>query len=126
MNTNLLKFLAVATVAALPLTGTMAVTASHLTYVKRTMVGAGDAFGGCMVQLVDALPSELDCPDDPWVTFSCIGEHATKSEAMRMLDSAQMAFVTGRPVRVFIDDQRKHGDSQNQFCFVHRIDVLPE
>ena len=37
-----------------------------------------------------------------------------------MYDSAQLAFVTGRRVRVWVDDTRKH----NGFCFVTRIDVL--
>ncbi len=122
MDKSMLKVLAVAVVVVLPLhIPSVAATMWIQTTVSRTMVGADDKFGGCMVQLADALPSELDCPDQPWVTLSCSGDHVTsKANAMRMLDSAQMAFFTGRQVRVYIDDQRKH----NGFCFAYRVDVL--
>ena len=87
--------------------------------VKRTLTVADDRFGGCMVAL-SVLPSDtgLDCPAR-WVTFSCTGVHTSKSNALRLYDSAQLAFVTGRTVRVWVDDTRKH----NGHCFVSRIDV---
>ena len=119
---KMLKILAVAVVVALPLSApSVALTQSVVTTVKRTMVTSDGNYGGCMAQLAGSLPSELDCPADPWVTFSCSGEHnVTKADAMRMLDSAQLAFATGRQVRVFVDDQRK----MNGFCLATRIDVL--
>lgn len=91
--------------------------------VRRTLTVADDRFGGCMVAL-SVSPSEegLDCPTTKWVTFSCTGTHTSKSNALRMYDSAQLAFVTGRKVRVDVDDTKKH----NGHCFVSRIDVMAE
>ena len=92
------------------------------TRITRTLTAADGAFGGCMAAL-DVAPSDsgLDCPvGSRWVTFSCSGEHATTPDALRMFDSAQLAFMTGRKVRVWVDDTRKH----NGHCFVTRIDVL--
>ena len=66
-------------------------------------------------------PSEegLDCPTSKWVTFSCTGVHTSKTSALRMYDSAVLAFAMGRTVRVWVDDTKKH----NGYCFVSRIDV---
>ena len=100
---------------------TQATTVSIEARITRTLAAA-DGFGGCMAAL-DVAPSDsgLHCPvGGKWVTFSCTGEHAAKADALRMFDSAQLAFVTERPVRVWVDDTRKH----NGHCFVSRIDVL--
>ena len=99
-----------------------AAVASFQATVTRTLATAGDSFGGCMVAL-SVSPSDegLACPvDKKWVTFSCSGTHATKANALRMLDAAQLAFVTARPVRVWVNDAKTH----NGYCFVERIDVL--
>ena len=104
-----------------PMPLTQATTVSFEAQITRTLA-AGEGFGGCMAAL-DVSPSDsgLNCPvDGKWVTFSCTGEHAAKADALRMFDSAQLAFVTGRRVRIWVDDTRKH----NGHCFVSRIDVL--
>ena len=103
-----------------PVQGT---TAEVVAEVRRTLTVADDRFGGCMVAL-SVSPSDegLDCPTSKWVTFSCTGTHTSKSNALRMYDSAQLAFVTGREVRVWVDDTRKH----NGHCFVSRIDVMAD
>jgi len=89
--------------------------------ITRTLTVSDDRWGGCAVRL-SVSPSEegLNCSDN-WVSFSCTGDHASKSNAARMFDSAQMAFALGREVRVWVDDTKTH----NGFCFVNRIDVLP-
>lgn len=90
--------------------------------VTRTLASEDDRFGGCMARLDKSAADEglnVECPASPWVTFSCSGVHTSKSNALRMFDSAQMAFALGRTVRVEVDDSRKH----NGFCFVRRIDV---
>lgn len=105
-----------------PMSMLQATTENFEARITRTLAAADGSFGGCMVAL-DVMPSDhgLACPvDSNWVTFSCTGEHATTSDASRMYDSAQLAFVTGRRVRVWVDDTRKH----NGHCFVSRIDVL--
>ena len=97
-----------------------AATEQVVAEVRRTLAVADDNFGGCMVAL-SVSPSDkgLDCPTSKWVTFSCSGVHTSKSNALRMYDSALLAFATGRTVRVWVDDTRKH----NGHCFVSRIDV---
>lgn len=117
-----LKSIVALGVLSLPLTPSTAAVQSFEATVTRTLSAADGNFGGCMVALSET-PSDhgLNCPvDKNWVTFSCSGTHASKASAMRMLDSAQLAFATGRPVRVWVDDSRTH----NGFCFVTRIDVL--
>ena len=118
----LCKCIAALGIATLSLMPSTAAVQSFEATVTRTLSTADDNFGGCMVALSEA-PSDhgLSCPvDKHWVTFSCSGVHASKANAMRMLDAAQLAFATGRPVRVWVDDARTH----NGFCFVTRIDVL--
>ena len=90
--------------------------------ITRTLASEDERFGGCMARLDKSAADEglnVECPASPWVTFSCSGVHTSKSNALRMFDSAQMAFALGRTVRVELDDSRKH----NSFCFVRRIDV---
>ena len=108
----------------LPLVPTSAATATFDATVTRTLARADERFGGCMVWLSEspatAGESSLNCPaDSNWVTFSCTGTHTSKSSAMRMLDSAQLAFAMGKRVTVWVDDARTH----NGYCFVERIDV---
>ena len=115
------SFLAAAlAMSVLLATSSQAATTSFEAEVRKTLSVADDRWGGCMVAL-SVSPSDegLDCPETAWVTFSCSGEHASKSSALRMYDSAQLAFVTGRTVKVWVDDSKKH----NGYCFVSRIDV---
>ena len=90
--------------------------------VTQTLVSASSTWGGCMAKLSESLAEEgLDCPaGGNWVTFSYTGEYTSKTAAFQMFDSAQLAFVAGHPVKVFVDDQRRH----NGYCFVSRLDVL--
>ena len=106
--------------AALAPLAPRAATDSMATTVERLLASA-EGFGGCMAMLGTSPSSAgLDCPAGRWVTFSCTGKHASKGDAMRMYDAAQLAFATGRPVRVWVDDSRKHGGH----CFAWRVDVL--
>jgi len=89
--------------------------------VTRTLVVSDDRWGGCAAQLDTSLvDAGLTNCHDKWITFSCSGDHASKSSAMRMFDQAQMAFALGRQVKVYVDDTKTH----NGFCFVNRVDVL--
>ena len=107
-------------VLAAPATGLQAQVESIDAKITRTLVVADDDWGGCAVSL-SVSPADEGLPNcSKWVTFSCSGVHASKSNALRMFDSAQMAFALGKTVRVWVDDQRTH----NGFCFVERIDVL--
>ena len=127
-KTNLLKCSLMA-LLPVPFSPALAETGNFEATVERTLVTTTEdaqgnvEFGGCMAQMSFAAgaprPSgSLNCRDG-WVTFSCSGNHTSKSNAMRLLDSAQLAFVTGRKVQVYVDDARKH----NNWCFAYRIDV---
>ena len=91
--------------------------------VVRTLASEDGSYGGCMAQLSDSIAEAtgLDC-SGRWVSFSCSGEHASKAEAMRLYDAAQLAFVSGRRAVLRVDDARKH----DSYCFASRIDVLAE
>ena len=94
---------------------------SLVTTVNRTLTSGDGRLGGCAARLGHSVQEEtgLNCPDN-WVTFSCDGMHTSKSDAMRLYDAAQLAFVTRRRTIVWVDDQRK----QHGFCFASRIDVM--
>ena len=113
---------AVATLMAVAMSAPLfAETIAITTEIKRTMTTSGERFGGCAIGIgVSPADEGLDCHMDRWVTFSCVGEHTSKSNAIRMFDSAQMAFALGRKVVIWVDDTKKH----NERCFVSRIDVL--
>ena len=88
--------------------------------IVRTLTTDSDRWGGCMVALDTALDGEgLNCPGN-WVTFSCGGVHASKEDAARMFESAQMAFFADKTVRIEVTDQKKH----NGHCFGRRVDVF--
>ena len=118
---TLAKCAVVLWVFAAPATALQADTAALTVKVTRTLVVADDRWGGCAASLSES-PADHGLPNctGNWVTFSCSGDHTSKSNAMRMFDSAQMAFALDRRVRVSIDDTKTH----NGFCFVSRIDVL--
>ena len=118
---RLLRACAALTVAAaVPALGA---TAQMESTVVRTLAAENGIHGGCMARLARSVndATGLDC-SDRWVAFSCAGEHTSASEALRLFDSAQLAFVTGRRVIVTVDDARKHGG----FCFASRVDVLAD
>ena len=121
INGRLVRFATLAlSMLVLFATSAQAATAEVEADVRRTLTVADDRFGGCMVALSKS-PSEegLNCSSS-WVTFSCDGTYTSKSRALRMYDSAQLAFVTGRTVKIWVDDTKKH----NGHCFATRIDVL--
>ena len=121
---RLVKAAVVTLAVVLPLALPAQATTSRVTAtITRTLAEANDQFGGCAA-LLSVAPSSagLNCANS-WVTFDCAGKHIAKSSAMRMLDSAQLAFMTGRRVTVWVDDDPEK--QQGNMCSVTRIDVLP-
>ena len=125
---NVLKCALATLVVALPLSAPWQGATRHFSAkIERTLVTSDTdeqgnlRFGGCMVHL-SVSPSEqgLNCPLGRWVSFSCGGDYTSRSNAMRLLDSAQLAFVSDREVLIWVDDTRKH----NGWCFASRVDVL--
>lgn len=90
--------------------------------VVRTLTTDDGRLGGCMVRLDRRIDEfGLDCPGR-WVTFSCSGVHTTPAEAVRMFESAQLAFTQQRTAMVQVTDEKKH----NGHCYATRVDVLRE
>ena len=104
---------ATATATALMLMsfGTYGATAEI--YGKITTIIASDStiYGGCMVRInspVGAAAKGLNCPAEfDFVTCSCDGTMHSASEGKRLFDLAQLASLTNKTVRVFVDDTRK-------------------
>lgn len=89
------------------------------TKILRVLIQADDSLGGCMALLSVNPGSLLPSCADGWVTFSCSGQYTDSVRAYRMLDQAQLALATDRPVSVWFTDQAKHSG----FCFANRIDI---
>lgn len=97
---------------------TFAEVASVPTTIERIMHLDDGHFGGCMIRLADN-PVNYGANCRTWVSFSCTGDFMTKDNAYRMFDMSQMAFALEKPVRVWVNDAKKH----NGYCVVERIDV---
>lgn len=121
MHRNTIGTLALGLLLLVPVLEASAATATMSTTVVRTLATENERFGGCMARVAAGIneATGLDCERD-WVTFSCSGEHTDKASAMRMFDSAQLAFMADRRVVIEVDDARKH----NNFCFARRVDVM--
>ncbi len=118
-----LALAAAALALLIPLTASAA-TEPLVVDVTRTLAAGDDTWGGCMARLSrDPADVGLDCPlsqegEGAWVSFDCTG--ASRSNAARMFDSAQMAFVTDRRIRIWVTDD----DKRNDYCVAVRVDVL--
>jgi hypothetical protein len=79
-------------------------------------------YGGCFARLdITQADLGLDC-DFAAVAFDCLGTSGAlgRSSSERNFSQAQLAFVTGNPVQVFINDAVK----LNGLCLAERLDVL--
>lgn len=65
----------------------------------------GENYGGCMVKVSPLLPSSTGCGRRDFVSFDCNGEvRNTKAHGKSMLETAQLAFLTGNVVRLRVDN----------------------
>lgn len=85
-------------------------------------------YGGCMVRISPgpaSIPAYggglLNCPGDVFVSFDCLNSSGQTSKAVAnaMFSTAQLAYVSGAPVNVVVDDSVK----LNGFCLARRIDL---
>ena len=113
---------ALALAAAVPLAAPQALTASFVTKVTRTLNTPDGEFGSCMVALAESpMDHGLDCPPGRWVTIDCAGqlEPTDRLAALATFETAQMALIADRTVRVWVDDTHKIAG----WCRVKRLDV---
>ena len=84
-------------------------------------------YGGCMVRISPGPAagnlSSLNCAGDTFVSFDCLNSsgQTSKTVAIQMFTTAQLAYVSGKSVNVVVDDSVK----LNGFCLVRRIDLQP-
>jgi len=90
--------------------------------VNEVLISADNTWGGCMALLSVGPETQLASCAPRWVTFSCSGEFTDPARGYRMVDVAEHAFATGRPVKVWFTDDMRH----NGYCFAHRIDISRE
>ena len=82
-------------------------------------------FGGCMARLSTNLEAQgMACGADPLVSFDCLGKIGTKSAGTVSFQAAQLAYVTGNKVNIYVDDTAEKKAALNGFCYSGRIDVL--
>ena len=93
-------------------------TAYFTTTVTKILLQEG-LYGDCMAEVNPGPETALPNCASYWVTFSCSGDFNSKSEGELKFQSAQLAMLSGKPVKVTLDDSKKH----NGYCFVRRIDV---
>lgn len=112
-------------IAVMILTATLAprpATAAELvTKVRYVLISADETYGGCMIGLADNPATVVPGCGGWWVSFSCSGDYTDPVRAYRMLDQAQLAWATGKRVKIIFDDSKLHG----LYCFASRIDLLP-
>ena len=79
-------------------------------------------FGGCMVRInlnVEETTTQCRGANASFLTFSCTGELQDEAIANKLFDTAQMAQLTERQIRFWVDTNKKH----NSYCMVMRADV---
>ena len=81
----------------------------------------GENYGGCMVKVSPLLPSSTGCGRRDFVSFDCNGEvRNTKSHGKAMLETAQLAFLTGNVVRLRVDNSYTVNEA---FCVADYIRI---
>lgn len=98
---------------------TLAASGSVSSTVQGVLMFADSTFGGCMAYISPGPQTILPGCQSGWVTFSCSGDFTDQVRAYRMVDMAQMALATNRPVFVSFRDDQTH----NGYCFAYRFDV---
>ncbi len=88
--------------------------------IKNLLVTSDGKFGNCMVELYVSPSSKLASCKAGWVSFSCSGTFAAKSDAKGMMDMAQLAFLLEKEVNIGVDDSKLH----NGFCLSTYIAIL--
>lgn len=96
----------------------LATQTHHVANIEKILLD-GERYGGCMVFVNPAMPSNLTCRLD-FVSLDCNGELVnTKSHAKAMLDMAQLAFLVEKSVRLRVSDDQ----TINGFCTADYIRI---
>ena len=99
--------------------GSLSTTGNLETTVVRILTDETD-YGTCMVELADNVSTSGANCKQKWVTFACDGTFGSKTSAANKLSAAQLAFVTGGSVKVYVDDSKKISG----YCWATRVDNI--
>ena len=95
------------------------------TQIQRVLSTDGK-WGGCAVRLAEPVQSSItsvtsggsvSCPGN-LLSLDCVGNQIAKSAAQNLFSSAQLSYVTGSTVDLYIDDSVLF----NGYCRAYRID----
>ena len=88
--------------------------------IKNLLVASDGDFGNCMVELYVSPTTVLPSCAAGWVSFSCSGTFAAKSDAKSMMEMAQLAFLLDKEVNIGVDDSKLH----NGYCLSSYLAIL--
>ena len=86
----------------------------------RVLQTSDGKYGSCMVGLPIQVNTVLAGCKDSWVTFSCSGNFASKSDASAMMESAKMAYALNKTVLMRVDNTKLH----NGYCFSNYVALM--
>ena len=87
--------------------------------IDKMIITSDGSYGGCLLHLDKRTEDTVAGCGRSWVSLSCSGEFATKSDARFLLETAQLAYVLEKTVQIRIDDSKKH----NGYCFADFINI---
>jgi len=101
--------------------GASASTATWFSSINGFIVDDAN-YGGCMVSISPDAASQAGISDcaATWVSLDCAGGFGSKSDGQTKLSQAQLAWVTGKQIRVRANNLKKH----NGYCVIERIDLF--
>ena len=86
--------------------------------VKEVMIDS-TLYGGCMAKLsVGPADKGLATCNNDWVSMDCFGNFYSKGDSANKLSSAQLAYATGKPIRLRVRDTYTYNVS---YCVVERM-----
>jgi len=77
-----------------------------------------ELYGGCMAKVSPGPETILSSCNSGYVSFSCDGTFNSRAEGEKMLAGAQLAYVSGKPLLLVVDDSKRH----NSYCVARRVD----
>ena len=82
---------------------------SGLTITQLRSYGDGN-FSACVIGLDASINTSgsntLSCVKEYLVSLDCSGQHYSKTDAAAMYSTAQLAYVTGKTISIFVDDTK--------------------
>jgi hypothetical protein len=88
--------------------------------IKNLLVTSDGKFGTYMAALYVNPATSLPSCEASWLSFSCSGTFASKSDAKGIIEMEQLAFLLDKEANIGVDDSKLH----NGYCYSHYLAVL--